>query len=92
MKLDSDHTCSLPPKINRAEEKEVCSQPKKKAKVTLVYSDMSIRALQLKTDFEGKGHGGIACQNDPPRLGPRSFGSKLMDLHGLKVSNFQLQI
>ena len=33
-----------------------------------------------------------ASQNQSLRLGPASFGSKLMDLDGLKVSNFQLKI
>ena len=38
------------------------------------------------------GDGPKASQNYPLRLGPGSFGSKLMDLDGLKVSNFQLKI
>ena len=51
-----------------------------------------IRAPQLENDFHGNGDGGKTSQNDPLRLGPRSFGSKLMDLDGLKVSHFQLTI
>ena len=50
------------------------------------------RAPQLENDFHGNGDGGKTSQNDPLRLGPRSFGSKLMDHDGLKVSNFQLKI
>ena len=50
------------------------------------------RAPQLENDFHGNGDGGKISQNDPLRLGPRSFGSKLMDHDGLKVSHFQLKI
>ena len=53
---------------------------------------LSGRAPQLEKDFHGNGDGGKTSQNDPLRLGPRSFGSKLMDLDGLKVSHFQLKI
>ena len=53
---------------------------------------MGVRAPQLKMDFQGSGDGSKASQNYPLRLGPGSFGSKLMDLDGLKVSNFQLKI
>ena len=57
-------------------------------KDSCVYS----RATQLENDFHGNGDGGKTSQNDPLRLGPRSFGSKLMDHDGLKVSHFQLKI
>ena len=50
------------------------------------------RAPQLENDFHGNGDGGKTSQNDPLRLGPRSFGSKLMDHDGLKVSHFQRKI
>ena len=50
------------------------------------------RAPQLENDFHGNGDGGKTSQNDLLRLGPRSFGSKLMDHDGLKVSHFQLTI
>ena len=50
------------------------------------------RAPQLQIDFHGNGDGGKTSQNNPLRLGPRSFGSKLMDHDGLKVSHFQLKI
>ena len=53
---------------------------------------LCIRAPQLKINFHGSGDGGKASQNDPLRLGPGSFGSKLMDHDGLKVSHFQLKI
>ena len=53
---------------------------------------LSSRAPQLENDFHRNGDGGKTSQNDPLRLGPRSFGSKLMDQDGLKVSNFQLKI
>ena len=49
---------------------------------------MAIRAPQLENDFQGNGDGGKTSQNDPLRLGPGTFGSKLMDLDGLKVSHF----
>ena len=42
------------------------------------------RAPQLEIDFCGNGDGGITSQNDPLRLGHRSFGSKLM----FKTANF----
>jgi len=57
----------------------------------LVGTDMwapTIRAPQLENDFHGNGDVGKTSQNDPLRLGSRSFGSKLMDLDGLKVSHF----
>ena len=54
--------------------------------------DLCIRAPQLENDFDGNGDGGNSGQNDPLRLGPMSFGSKLMDHDGLKVSHFQLKI
>ena len=50
---------------------------------------MCNRAPQLKINIHGSGDGRKASQNYPLRLGPGSFGSKLMDLDGLKVSNFQ---
>ena len=53
---------------------------------------MASRVPQLKMDFHGSGDGSKASQNYPLRLGPGSFGSKLMDLDGLKVSNFQPKI
>ena len=42
---------------------------------------MVIRARQLKIIFQGSRVGGNIDQNEPLRLGPMSFGLKLMD-HG----------
>ena len=66
----------------------------KKTKFPFILTELalSIRAPQLENDFLGNQDGGKTSQNDPQRLGPRSFGSKLMDLNGLKVSHFQLKI
>ena len=50
------------------------------------------RAPQLKMDFHWSGDGRKTSQNYLLRGGPGSFGSKLMDLDGLKVSNFQPKI
>ena len=54
--------------------------PPTSAKVTKFYMGLYNRAPQLKINFHGSGDGGKASQNYPLRLGPRSFGSKLMDL------------
>ena len=54
--------------------------------------NLTTRAPQIQITFHGSGDGRKASQNYPLRLGPGSFGSKLMDLDGLKVSNFQLKI
>ena len=50
------------------------------------------RAPQFQKNFLGSGDGHKTSQNYPLRLWSGSFGSKLMDLDGLKVSNFQLKI
>ena len=55
-------------------------------------TEVDIRAPQLHKYFHGNGDGAKASQNDPLRLGPRSFGSKLLDLDGLKVKIFQSTI
>ena len=49
------------------------------------------RVPQFKIDLHASAHGRRSEQNDPLRLGLRSFGSKLMDRKGLKVSIFQLR-
>ena len=59
---------------------------------TFIMLRLMVWAPQLKINFHGSGDGGKASQNDPLRLGPGSFGSKLVDLDGLKVSNFQPKI
>ena len=51
-----------------------------------------IRAPQFKKVSLGSEVGSKTDQNKPLRLGLRSFASKLMDLDGLKVSNFQPKI
>ena len=53
---------------------------------------MVIRAPQFKKVSLGSEVGSKTDQNKPLRLGLRSFASKLMDLDGLKVSNFQPKI
>ena len=50
------------------------------------------RAPQFKKVSLGSEVGSKTDQNKPLRLGLRSFASKLMDLDGLKVSNFQPKI
>ena len=50
------------------------------------------RAPQFKKVSLGSEVGSKTDQNKPFRLGLRSFASKLMDLDGLKVSNFQPKI
>ena len=62
------------------------------AQKALRWQGLLSMAPQLQIDFHGNGDGGKTSQNDPLKLGPRSFGSKLMDHNGLKVSNFQLKI
>ena len=57
-----------------------------------LYLKLNSRAPQLENYFHGDGDGDRTSKDDPLRLGPRSFGSKLMDHDGLKVSNFQLKI
>ena len=51
------------------------------------FGKVGTRVPQLKMNFHWSGDGRKASQNYPLRLGPRSFGSKLMDLDGLKVSH-----
>ena len=53
---------------------------------------LHIRAPQFKKVSLGNEVGSKTDQNKPLRLGLRSFASKLMDLDGLKVSNFQPKI
>ena len=53
---------------------------------------LCIRAPQFKKVSLGNEVGSKTDQNKPFRLGLRSFASKLMDLDGLKVSNFQPKI
>ena len=50
------------------------------------------RAPQFKVNIRGSGNGRKASRNHTLRPGPGSFGSKLMDLDGLKVRNFQPKI
>ena len=50
------------------------------------------RAPQFKKVSLGSEVGSKTDQNKPFRLGLRSFASKLMDLDGLQVSNFQPKI
>ena len=50
-----------------------------------VWVTILTRSRQLKINFQGSRVGGNIDQNEPLRLGPSSFGHKLMDHGDLKV-------